>query len=178
MNGTHQCDYVVMSCPAMAPLVDRLRDAIEAELASVVPPPQLLAAADAWRDSGAPPPPPPAQALQRWPILSGWRWLVSIPAREAVLSADVNGSSAASAAREVGADLAYRCTLPRSLGQAICKLSSQELADLEEQDMESYWTLRQHAQLQSELSRLSAHRKRVLPAILLSQRLALGLRFI
>ena len=51
--------HVVMSCPAMAPLVDRLRDAIEAELANVVPPPQLLAAADAWSDWGAPPPPPP-----------------------------------------------------------------------------------------------------------------------
>ena len=47
----------------MAPLVDRLRNAIEAKLASIVPPSQLLAAADAWRDSGA-----PAQALQRWPM--------------------------------------------------------------------------------------------------------------
>ena len=171
--------HVIMSCPAMAPLVDLLRDAIETELSAAATARALQEAAALRRNTaGDAPPPPPLASQQRWPILSQWRWFVPIPSREELLRHDVDGSSAPSAQKELGSDLAYRCILPRGLGLALCNSTESELSSLEAADPEGYATLLQKTALQSELDCLARRYKPFLPAVFLCQRLALALRFI
>ena len=67
--------HVVMACGALAPLVDMLRDDIEAELQQVRPFDILVAAAQKWRTHVEPsllPAASPAVSA-RWPVLSAWR---------------------------------------------------------------------------------------------------------
>ena len=174
--------HVVMACPAMAPLVDILRDDVEAELQAIQPLPALQAAAHTWRQrlhSTAPtslPPPCSDGAAVRWPVLSAWRWLVPLPGWEANLSTDVAGSSRVATNRERGSDLAYRGVIPRFLGVSLCNLSPHEADSLRQAELELYATLRQPGALQHELQLLSKSRTAILPAVRLTQCLLLGLR--
>ena len=171
-----------MACPAMAPLVDILRDDVEAELQAIQPLPALQAAAHTWRQrlhSTAPtslPPPCSDGAAVRWPVLSAWRWLVPLPGWEANLSTDVAGSSRVATNRERGSDLAYRGVIPRFLGVSLCNLSPLEADSLRQAELELYATLRQPGALQHELQLLSKSRTAILPAVRLTQCLLLGLR--
>ncbi|OLQ04671.1 hypothetical protein AK812_SmicGene12242 [Symbiodinium microadriaticum] len=153
--------HAIMGCPALSPLVNCLRDDIEAELAAGI---------------GNIPADPCPESLRRWPILTAWRWLVPIPQREASLFQDVNGSSATACSRETGSDLAYRGIFPKAMGAAICRMSPSDLEAMANQELEQYATLRQSSALQSELRILAASRRRALPAIQFAQRLMLGLR--
>ena len=172
--------HVVMGCTALAPLVNLLRDDMERDLAAIAGSSHLLEAARRWQTSvqrrgGEHPPSPPPSVVERWPILAAWRWLVPIPAREALLSQDVAGSSAASANKECGTDLAYRGVLPKALGVAICHLSPASLEDLE---LEQFASLRNSRALQSEIQALARRQRPFLPAAQCCQRLVVGLRFI
>ena len=107
-----------MGCPALSPLVNCLRDDIEAELAAGIGQEAHLQAAARWRVSLPPghvPADPCPESVRRWPILTAWRWLVPIPQRESSLFQDVNGSSATACSRETGSDLAYRGISQRPL---------------------------------------------------------------
>ena len=100
--------HAIMGCPALSPLVNCLRDDIEAELAAGIGQEAHLRAAARWRASLPPgniPADPCPESLRRWPILTAWRWLVPIPQRESSLFQDVNGSSAAACSRETGPTL-------------------------------------------------------------------------
>ena len=111
--------HVVMSCPAMSPLVDQLRDDMELELRQHATVQAHSAAALCWREllnRAAPnhvPGPCSPEQVQRWPILCSWRWLIPIPTREASLSVDFNGSSAIATEQERGSHLAHRGVLPK-----------------------------------------------------------------
>ena len=174
--------HVVMSCPAMTPLVDILRDDLELELRQHATVQAHSAAALRWRESlsrTAPahvPGPCSHEQILRWPILSSWRWLLAIPTREAYLSVDINESSSTATARERGTDLAHRAVMPKWLGAFLCKLTPGDLQALVNTEIELHATLRQSAALQSELKLLAKHHQRALPATKLVQCLLLGLR--
>ena len=126
-----------MSCSALAPLVDQLRDDVESDLRLLDPRHSLTEAATTWRrHCGSAPPPPPAASQACWPILSGWRWFVPCPSQESLLFVDVDESSATATSRELGSDLAYRGILPRCLGRVLCELSEPDFARMEEGDCE------------------------------------------
>ena len=111
-----------MSYVHMGPLVDALRDSVEAALSELQPPALLIAAATAWRARNAnlvPGVPSPSD-VSRWPVLSAWRWLVAFPEREAYLSEEPRGSSRDCSHRAKGHDLAYRGVLPLALGKEGC----------------------------------------------------------
>ena len=73
--------HVIMSCDHMSPLVDALRDAVEAALTDLKPSDFLIAAASEWRSQNANllPGAPSPRHSSRWPVLSAWRWLVAFP---------------------------------------------------------------------------------------------------
>ena len=170
--------HVVMACGALAPLVDMLRDDIEAELQQVRPFDILVAAAQKWRTHVEPsllPAASPAVSA-RWPVLSAWRWLVPLPSREPLLSVDVQDSSAIPTARERGWDLAYRGVLPKSLGATLCSLSIPDLDSLVQAETELYASLRQPGALHAELRQFSKRRAAALPAVRVVKCLLLGLR--
>ena len=171
---------VLMSCAAVAPLVDLLRDALECELTRRESGPILAAAAETWRRSlplARAPNTPSLRQQTRWPLLSAWRWLIPLPVREELLSADVDGSSAASTRRERGSDLAYRGVLPRAPGAALCKLASSPLLEEPEDDL-SEATLARPSLLEACLARSSRGPSRFMGAIRFNQALLLGVRFI
>eukprot|EP00435_Cladocopium_sp_Y103_P054069 s418_g17.t1 len=117
--------HVVMSCPAMRPLVDMLRDCLELELASLVGREVLLTNAAAWLNSylqrgelhllrGVKP-----GNSRRWPLLSAWRFLVPILQRESFLSSDVENSSRAAVTAELPFELGYRAVMSLELGTGL-----------------------------------------------------------
>ena len=119
--------HVIMSCKALAPATDMLRDDIEAELQTLASADSLHQAAQAWQRQAradALPIQCAAQDALRWPTLSAWRWLVVLPGREPLLSVDVDGSSVTGTGHERGSDLAYRAVLPIRLGNALCAAAS------------------------------------------------------
>ena len=123
--------HVFMSCAHMRPLVDAIRDSIEAALTATVPLDSLIAAAAAWRSSNAnllPGVLSPGDAA-RWPVLSAWRWMVAFPEREAFLTEEPRGSSRDCSRRAGGHDLAYRGVLPLALGKTLCSLHSSAVVD-------------------------------------------------
>ena len=149
--------HVIMSCKALAPAADMLRDDIEAELQSLASADALRQAAQAWQHQAradALPVQCAAQDTLRWPILSAWRWLVVLPGREPLLSVDVDGSSVTSTGRERGSDLAYRAVLPIKLGNALCAAASMGPSPA----LEHFATLRQPLALQQEIRALSKAR--------------------
>ena len=174
--------HVVMTCRAMTPLVDILRDDLELQLRQHATVQEHSAAALRWRESlirtnpSHAPGPCSHEQIQRWPILSSWRWLVAIPTREASLSVDINESSSTTTGRERGSDLAHRAVLPKWMGAFLCKLTSGDLQTLIDTEVELHATLRQSAVLKSELKLLAKHRQRALPATKFVQCLLLGLR--
>ena len=175
-GGPGTARHVVMSCAAMAPLVNQLRDSLERVLSSRHDPEALLRAAGAWRSTLPQVALPSTEAANRWPLLSAWRWLVPLPARESILSLDVQGSSSASTQLETGSELAYRGVLPRHLGAALCKLSGEELGDRWECEVEMFATLAQPAAVLLELRKLGRAVEGFQPAVAFSSCLLLGLR--
>lgn len=167
--------HVIMSCKALAPAADMLRDDIEAELQTLATADSLHQAAQAWQHQAradALPIQCAAQDALRWPILSAWRWLVVLPGREPLLSVDVDGSSVTGTGRERGSDLAYRAVLPIKLGNALCAAASMEQSPA----LEHFATLRQPHALQQEIRALSKARAPHAPAIHLTKCLLLGIR--
>ena len=86
--------HVVMTCSAMQAVQEHVRDVVEAELRLDGAGPRLMEAAAAFWTSangsavqaGVVPP----LFAARWPILSAWRWLVPIPAREEQLGENIH----------------------------------------------------------------------------------------
>ena len=157
--------HVIMSCKALAPVADMLRDDIEAELQTLATADSLHQAAQAWQHQAradALPIQCAAQDALRWPILSAWRWLVFLPGREPLLSVDVDGRCVTGAGRERGSDLAYRAVLPIKLGNALCAAASMEQSPA----LEHFATLRQPHALQQEIRALSKARAPHAPCLL------------
>ena len=69
----------------MRPLVNHVRDLLEAELLLLRSGPELLMEAARWRQGRATVTPGPADQAT-WPHLSAWRCLITTPEREASLS--------------------------------------------------------------------------------------------
>lgn len=171
--------HVVMSCSAMRPLVDQWRDALEAELRSLCGEELLLARASSWRaevgrqgrshelgsiDIGA---------ARRWPCLTAWRFAVPIPQREPILSSDVNSSSQSAVAAELPFDLAYRAVMCADLGRVLCQHSS--VVDVGGAS-ESFSTIHQPGDVQTDLRHMAQRKTRFLPAVRFTSLLVLGLR--
>ena len=113
--------HVVMSCPETAPLVDAVRDAVEAALTREQCAVTLCSAGEEWaseRCAGWPP--VPETSRSRWPVLAAWRWLVALPARErAFIAAGMEEGCPGPPTVEGPADFAYRGAMPRALGQCL-----------------------------------------------------------
>ena len=112
----------VMECPETKDYAEEICDAVERELSSLQCTQTLIDAANKYVASISTPLShlPSEQCVSKWPILSAWRWLVRIPAKEAALSSPLPGSDAPEP--ETAMDLAYRCVLPSSIGYAILKM--------------------------------------------------------
>ena len=167
-----------MVCPSMRPLVDMLRDCLEQEFARLVPASVLLERAGTWRTTlesqGRPLGRPDPVDARRWPILTAWRFLVPMPDREPVLSADVNGSSKAAVAAEMASDLGYRAILPFALGQAVCRLAASTTTN--SFAGERFAVVHNPGDVQQEAVQETARKKQMAPAITVTTLLLLGLR--
>lgn len=174
--------HVVMSCLVMRPLVDMWRDALEAELGALVASSVLLERAAWWRNkleqqgqsAGL------GRVLltdaRRWPVLSAWRFAVSLPEREAFLSRDVNESSVAAVSSEMSFDMSYRAVMPMELGKALCNFSS---GDSVEQSIglgENFAVLQHPGEVAIEVEQTSRRKQRLNPAIRFTTLMLLGLR--
>ena len=80
--------------------------------------------------------PAPELCVSKLPILSAWRWLVRLPAREVALRSPPPGSIVPEP--ESAMDLAYRCVRPSSIGYAIHKM---EVPHVSEPTVEEVATL-------------------------------------
>ena len=169
--------HVVMSCPAMRPLVDMLRDCLECELASLVQPSDFTEKASAWRYHLA------QQGLgvlgraetRRWPLLAMWRFLIPIPQRELTLSPDVGGSSAAAVASGAAFDLGYRAVMCAEFGRALCS-SVVPNSHHESDPGESFSVIFQPSAVSHEIRCFTQRQQNLRPAILFTTLLLLGLR--
>ena len=110
-----------MECPETELYANDICDAVEGVLVSLGCSVLLLDAAKKHFDTTKPAfvYAPSAVCSTRWPILSAWRWLVRIPAREDVLRTAPVGQS--DPVQETAFDLAYRSVLPAAIGYAIHK---------------------------------------------------------
>ena len=169
--------HVVMVYPSMRPLVDMLRDCLEQEFARLVPASVLLERAGTWRTTlesqGRPLGRSDPVDARRWPILTAWRFLVPMPDREPVLSADVNGSSKAAVAAETASDLGYRAILPFALGQAVCRLAASTTTNSFEG--ERFAVVHNPGDVQQEAVQETARKNQMAPAITVTTLLLLGL---
>ena len=106
--------HVIMACPAMEALVNRLRDDLERALGRVATSPELIQAANRanlTRKVAA------EGTAQRWPILSAWKWFVPLSSEIEDFGHDEESSSRAVTNAEQGHDLAYRGIMPQELGR-------------------------------------------------------------
>jgi hypothetical protein len=174
----------------MRPLVSSWLDEVELELSRHVDRSALLAEAELWiadeREKGCEAffAPVSASASDRWPILSAWHWLVSMPERELIYDADTNGHSAEGVRQEYSMDLGYRALLPRRLGKLLCSLAHRSPSshvpapaeDLAEEAVEEFATAREPGLAAEEAARCSLRKRQVLPAVQVTCLLILGLR--
>ena len=128
----------VMECPEPKDYAEELCDAAERALFSFQCPQTLIDAANAHVAglSTLSSHPAPELCVSKWPILSAWRWLVRIPAREVALRSPPPGSIVPEP--ESAMNLAYRCVLPSSIGYAIHKM---EVPHVSEPTVEEVATL-------------------------------------
>ncbi|CAE7770376.1 unnamed protein product [Symbiodinium sp. CCMP2592] len=166
--------HVIMRCSHMRPLVDHVRDLLEAELRLLVSPSQLFACAAEWRSGLQLPALPPASAM-RWPLLCAWHLLVSNPAREALLNADHQGRSSAGVEMEGAFELGHRGILSRELGR--CLLREWD-AGMEEGLPEEYAFYRQVGLAEAEQRVRSTRAVKLQHPVQLTSLLLLGLRCI
>ena len=115
--------------------------------------------------------PAPELCVSKWPILSAWRWLVRIPAREVALRSPPPGSIVPEP--ESAMDLAYRCVLPSSVGYAIHKM---EVPHVSEPTVEEVATLLDPGRLCKEDEDRKVLWQKQRPVIMVVTALALGLR--
>jgi hypothetical protein len=106
--------------------------------------------------------------------LSAGRFLVPMPDREPVLSAEVNGSSKAAVAAEMASDLGYRAILPFALGQAVCRLAASTTTNSFEGDR--FAVVHNPGDVQQEAVQETARKKQMAPAITVATLLLLCLR--
>ena len=165
--------HYVMECPETELYANEICDAVEGVLASLECSALLIDAANKYFATTNPAfvYDPSAVCSARWPILSAWRWLVRIPAREEVLRTAPAGQS--DPVQETAFDLAYRCVLPAAIGYAIhtvqIPLVCQEAA-------EDYATIFDSLLICKEQEALASLWKKQKPTILVVTTLALGLR--
>ena len=105
-------------------------------------------------------------------LLSAWRWLVRIPAKEFEINA-VRYSGADTSELESPLDLAYRCVLPAPLGYAIHRM---EVPPVCEPVIEEVATLLDARCIANEVEGTAALWRFQRPAITVVTTLALGLR--
>ena len=149
--------------------------AVELELASLGCTQDLISAAEKHFAGTTCPPShlPSSYCTGKLPILSAWRWLVRIPAKEALLNARCSPHSPDTSEPEGPMDLAYRCVLPSPLGYAIHKI---DIPPEGEPTIEDDATLLDMHRLSKEAEdRLALWRAQRL-AIMVVTALALGLR--
>ena len=114
-------------------------------------------------------PDPTAHITNTWPILAAWRWLVTLPSREPLLSRDVDGHSAAAVSQECAWDLGHRAILPSVLGRALCQREPPP-------DLEEYSVWRHTEQTTREAEQLQHRHDHIRPAVKCVTLLLLGLR--
>ena len=183
--------HVIMACEAMRPLVDAIRDDVEAALVATTPLAHHVQCATTWRNEAATLEHGqrfgriPEGAAERWPALCAWGWLVPMAEREAVFGCVGNGHSREGTEAERGEDLAYRAVLPRPLGRLLCvgdPITQREGETAPDQpddgfaSDEEFSTSRQPKDARAEASRMTARRAHYAPAVRVCHLLAFGLR--
>ena len=117
--------HYVMQCPETETYAEDICDAAEFELQNLGCT-QLLVDAANKHFAGVVCPRqhhPSSHCAARWPILAAWRWLVRIPAKEAVFNALLTSDTADTSDVASPMDLAYRCVMPSPLRYAIQKVA-------------------------------------------------------
>ena len=166
--------HFVMECLETKDYAEEICDAVERELASLQCTQALIDAANKYAAGISIPLSylPSEQCVSRWPILSAWRWLVRIPAKEAALcvlpSPDPDAPEL-----ETAMDLAYRCVLPSPIGYAIHKM---EVPRVSEPTIEDVATLVDVRRLSMEDEDRITMWQKQRPVIMVVTALALGLR--
>ena len=166
--------HFVMECFETKDYAEEICDAVERELASLQCTQALIDAANKYGAGISIPLSylPSEQCVSRWPILSAWRWLVRIPAKEAALcvlpSPDPDAPEL-----ETAMDLAYRCVLPSPIGYAIHKM---EVPRVSEPTVEDVATLVDVRRLSMEDEDRVTMWQKQRPVITVVTALALGLR--
>lgn len=173
--------HVIMTCTCVSEVRDQVRDVIEAELCRHVERSVLLAAADEWWESmeergmGSSSRAAVSNAdKRRWPVLARWRWLVSMPSREALFSRDVGGHSSEDVRAECEVDLAYRGVIPRALGYVLRETS--DTMDPESSSEEDFATANEADAAMREASRARSRWSRAGAGKEVAVALVLGLR--
>ena len=167
--------HTVMTCAGMQHLSNLLRTDMETLLGQLVHRERLLQNAADWRRDcrrqgrGHLIPDPTAHITNTWPILAAWRWLVTLPSREPLLSRDVDGHSAAAVSQECAWDLGHRAILPSVLGRALCQREPPP-------DLEEYSVWRHTEQTTREAEQLQHRHDHIRPAVKCVTLLLLGLR--
>ena len=105
--------------------------------------------------------------------MAAWRWLVCIPAKEAVLNALRTSDTADTSDVECPVDLAYRCVMRSPLGYAIHEVDH---PPVDERTIEEVATLLDINLASKEAEDRSALWRAQKPAIAVATALALGLR--
>ena len=174
-----------MTCPFLKPTREIWLDAMEGELSSLLSLNEWLVLATSWWSDeqeagrGYHKSSLDAASTNRWPILSAWRWCVSMPDREALYAEEPQGHSSHGVSLEGACDLAYRGIVPRALGKAL------DAHDMvvgaappvhSDSDGEEYATLAQPEQVEQEVMKITARQKRCCNAIRVTTVLLLGLR--
>ncbi|CAE7204856.1 unnamed protein product [Symbiodinium sp. CCMP2592] len=181
-SGAGTPRHTVMTCSGMRHLSNLLRKDMETLLGQLVEREQLLQRATVWRQECRQQgrahliPHPSAQDAREWPVLASWRWLVTLPGREALLSQDVGGHSATAVAHERGWDMGHRAILPSVLGRTLCRLPPPRTEREPPEDLEEYAVWRHTEQTTREAEQLQHRHARIRPAVECVSLLLLGLR--
>jgi hypothetical protein len=175
-RGVGTVRHVIMRCPSLKDVRERVQDAVELALAHGGGGQAMNDAACAWWadevERGGVRDPLPSPTLRRWPILSAWLWLAQAPARERRISADDTESSSAGVRRETATDLAYRCLMPVGLGRALLP-DTDDSGSGDEEDFATHWQLDAAVE---EAAVTNAKRMRLRRAVYITTVVAAGLR--
>ena len=170
--------HTVMTCAGTRHPTNLLRTDMEALLGQLTDQEQLLQDASVWRRTCRQQgrahliPEPSVQDSSTWPILAAWRWLVTLPGREAQLSQDVGGHSSAAVIQERGWDLGHRAVLPAGLGHSLSRLLPERVPN----DTEEFAVWRHTEQTTREAELQQRRHDRIRPAVKCVSLLLLGIR--
>ena len=163
--------HVALNCAAMRPLVNHVRDLLEAELLLLRSSSELLREAARWSQARVVETPSGADRAT-WPHLCAWRCLITTPEREAFLSQNDLISSSTGVDQERSEELAYRGVLPLALGRFLCGSGVAAGADDVE---EEHAVLRRMEAVMAEAEARSSRIKRHMPVVRFTSLLLLGL---